>query len=165
MQIKKFLYEKFQHAILLYQDVIFSDKLDGWSPEMHTYEVQILQAKMNNQKNPTMPAPDSTEYPKLAAYAYYRMVILHTHLGEADAAATQYATLQTKFPAASPGHPYAEMASAFWEAYQSSQNMTEACGAAIQYAAEHPDILIALGSDYHGSQSHTYLPADFCPFR
>lgn len=33
------------------------------------------------------------------------------------------------------------------------------------YAVEHPDILIPLGSDYHGAQSHIYVPADVCPFR
>jgi len=36
---------------------------------------------------------------------------------------------------------------------------------AIQYAAERPDILIPLGSDYHGAQSHRYKPEDVCPFR
>ncbi|MFN8404949.1 MAG: hypothetical protein U0V48_15540 [Anaerolineales bacterium] len=34
-----------------------------------------------------------------------------------------------------------------------------------QYAVEHPDILIPLGSDYHGAQSHIYVPEDVCPFR
>ena len=111
------------------------------------------------------PIPDPGEHPRLAAYAYYRMIVLHIHLGETEAATIQYATLQDKFPAASPGHPYAEMASAFWDAYQSSQNMTSACGAAIQYAVAHPDILTVLGSDYHGAQSHTYVPEDVCPFR
>ncbi len=62
-------------------------------------------------------------------------------------------------------HPYVEMATAFWEAYQSTHRMYDGCVAAIQYAVEHPEILIPLGSDYHGSQSHIYVPADVCPFR
>ena len=37
--------------------------------------------------------------------------------------------------------------------------------AAIQYATKHPEILVPLGSDYHGAQSHTYAAADVCPFR
>jgi hypothetical protein len=57
------------------------------------------------------------------------------------------------------------MATAFWDAYQSSGKMYAGCAAAIQYAAEHLDILTPLGSDYHGWQSHTYVPADVCPFR
>ncbi len=28
-----------------------------------------------------------------------------------------------------------------------------------------PEILIPLGSDYHGAQSRKYTPADICPFR
>ena len=40
-----------------------------------------------------------------------------------------------------------------------------ACAAAIGYAAAHPQILTPLGSDYHGAQSHRYVPADVCPFR
>ncbi len=111
------------------------------------------------------PIPDPAEYPRLAAYAYYRMVILHTFLGEMDPAKVKYATLQEKFPADSPGYPYVEMATAFWDAYQSTQKMYDGCAAAIDYAAAHPEILTPLGSDYHGAQSHTYVPADVCPFR
>jgi len=111
------------------------------------------------------PIPDTTEYPRLAAYAYYRMILLHTFLGEMDAAQIQYETLQSKFPAGNPGHPYAEMTTGFREAYQSSGTMYAGCAAAIQYAAERPEILTVLGSDYHGWQSHIYLPADICPFR
>jgi hypothetical protein len=93
------------------------------------------------------------------------MILLHTFLGEMDAAQIQYETLQSKFPAGNPGHPYAEMTTGFREAYQSSGTMYAGCAAAIQYAAERPEILTVLGSDYHGWQSHIYLPADICPFR
>jgi hypothetical protein len=148
---------EFDKALSLYQNVIFDNKLDWYSRQR-----QDTYGCCNNL---TPVSPDLTEYPRLAAYAYYRMVILHTFLGEMDAAQVKYATLQEKFPAGDPGHPYVEMASAFWDAYQSSGKMYDACGAAIQYAAEHPEILTPLGSDYHGAQSHTYVPADVCPFR
>jgi hypothetical protein len=129
---------EYEKAISLYQDAISSDKLltYRWDDSSH-----------------------------LAAYAYFRIVALHVYLGEVDAATDNYNTLQTTFPEGNAGHPYAEMATAFWDAYQSSGNMTAACGAAIQYAAEHPEILVPLGSDYHGWQSHIYVPADVCPFR
>jgi hypothetical protein len=93
------------------------------------------------------------------------MLILDTYLGRLDAAQTKYNTLQVKFPESNPGYPYAEMAADFWSTFQSTGSMYDACGAAIAYAAEHPEILIPLGSDYHGFQSHTYIPADVCPFR
>jgi hypothetical protein len=156
------LNKDYDKALSLYQESIFNNKLEWWSVARRQY----LNSTYN--ENPELfptPAVDATEYPRLAAYAYYRMVILHTHLGQMDAAATQYASLQQKFSAAGPGQPYAEMASAFWDAYQSSRNMTNACGAAITYAAAHSDMLTVLGSNYHGSQSHIYVPADVCPFR
>ncbi|MFN8427531.1 MAG: hypothetical protein U0X87_14890 [Anaerolineales bacterium] len=43
--------------------------------------------------------------------------------------------------------------------------MYDGCAAAINTRSEHPDILIPLGSDYHGAQSHIYVPEDVCPFR
>jgi hypothetical protein len=93
------------------------------------------------------------------------MIALHTYLGQTAEAETKYATLQEKFQSGNPGHPYVEMATAFWDAYQSSHKMYDACAAAIAYADAHPEILTPLGSEYHGAQSHTYTPADVCPFR
>jgi hypothetical protein len=153
-------------ALDFYQSAIFNDTLKWWTPEMHDYEAGIPKAMMNNQPTPTPPTTsDPTEYPRLAAYAYYRMLILHAYLGQMDAAQIQYDTLQSKFPAGNPGHPYVEMTTAFRNAYQASGRMYAGCAAAIQYAAEHPEILTPLGSDYHGWQSHKYVPADVCPFR
>jgi hypothetical protein len=161
---------QYDKALEYYQNVIFSGSLDWWSPEKKEQIYRDHLYTWNGQElvyPPTStPLPENrSEYFELASYTYYRMVALHVYLGEMDAAQIQYNTLQQKFPADSPGHPYVEMATAFWDAYQSSGNMTTACGAAIKYAAEHPEILIPLGSDYHGWQSHIYVPADVCPFR
>ena len=147
--------------------MIFSNKLGWWTKERRDYEIQSFYDSYSQISPTPLPYPqeDKTEYPRLAAYAYYRMVILHTFLGETDAAQVKYATLREKFPADSPGHPYVEMATDFWDAYQSSGNMYNACAAAIAYADAHPEILVPLGSDYHGAQSHIYVPADVCPFR
>ncbi|HSG41626.1 MAG TPA: hypothetical protein VLA72_00590 [Anaerolineales bacterium] len=46
-----------------------------------------------------------------------------------------------------------------------THKMYDGCAAEIQYAVEHPEILVPLGSDYHGSQAKIYEPADVCPFR
>jgi hypothetical protein len=159
------LHGRWDKAFSLYQDVISSD-LDWWSPERKKDMGTKMDALWFNQPTPgSLILKDETEYPRLAAYAYYRMIILHTFLGETEAAQIKYATLQEKFPADSPGHPYVEMATGFWNEYQSSGKMYNACAAAIAYADAHPEILIPLGSDYHGAQSHHYQPADVCPFR
>lgn len=159
------LQEEYPRALDFYQQVILTNSLKAYSPEMAKYLKTILLAtRTAGTPVPTIPAADKSEAVKLAAYAYYRMVILHVHINQMDAAKTKYTTLQTKFPAESPGLPYAEMASAFWDEYQTSQSMANACNAAIHYAGEHPEMLTVLGSDYHGAQSHTYIATDVCPF-
>jgi hypothetical protein len=160
---------KYNAALLLYSQAIYDEMLKSWSPQDQIFMQEKFQAQQYGYPTPT-PIPsteplDPTEYPRLAAYAYYRMLILHTFLGEMDSAQVKYATLQEKFPSDSPGHPYVEMATDFWNAYQSSGRMYDACAAAIAYADAHPEILVPLGSNYHGAQSHQYQPADVCPFR
>ena len=116
---------------------------------------------------PTMPPviPDLTEYPKLAAYSYYRIMLINIVQGSEAGANSTYNTLQQNFGNNPYGHPYVEMATAFWNAYQSAHKMYDGCAAAIEYAAGHPEILTPLGSDYHGGQSKIYQPEDICPFR
>lgn len=170
-------YGIFDKAQSHYQDVIFNENLDWWSKERKEYErynsihsfLELISRGMSENPTPypTLPALtlDPSEYPRLAAYAYYRIMLLHlVQGGEAEAAST-YQTLQETFGADPYAAPYVEMASAFWEAYQSTHKMYDGCAAAIQYAVEHPEILTPLGSDYHGWQSHVYVPADVCPFR
>ncbi len=164
---REVFYQNLDKALVLYQDAIFSDKLEWWSRERRDYEVNLF---YNSYKQPTptpsaYPAEDTTEYSRLAAYAYFRITLLHILQDHESDAGTVYQTLQQKFPEGNPGFPYAEMAAAFWNEYQSSRDMTAACGMAVEYASEHPDILIPLGSDYHGMQSHTYQPENVCPFR
>ena len=157
---------KFDEAIKSYQDAISNDKLDWWSSQRQT-DTMI---KLGNEGYSTLgtPAPgipDPAEYPRLAAYAYYRIMLLHLVQNHESDATTAYNTLQEKFSNDQYAHLYVEMAVTFWNAYQSTHKIYNGCAAAIQYATEHPDILIPLGSDYHGAQSHTYVPADVCPFR
>jgi hypothetical protein len=161
----------FDNALASYQDVIFSDKLEWWSEKRAEFtwiSLQYSPPSLSNMSPPPMdPIPDDInfEYNSLAAYSYYRISLLHLVRGYESDAGTVYNTLQQKFGADPNGRPYAEMATAFWNVYQSTHKMYDGCAAAIHYADEHPEILIPLGSDYHGMQSHTYVPADVCPFR
>jgi hypothetical protein len=157
----------FSKALHLYQEAINNKRLHSFSPEIR----QNLRANLDSQIGPNpLPSPtpypsDATEYSKLATYAYFRIMLLQFVQGNKVEAETTYKTLQQKFDSKPYSRPYVEMATAFWNAYQSTHKMYDGCAAAIQYAAEHPDILIPLGSDYHGSQSHQYKPEDVCPFR
>jgi len=152
---------KYSKAIKLYQDAINSESLDWWSKE----RFETNRDAAINFTTPTAIAPDPTEYPRLAAYAYYRIMLIQLVQSNESEATTTYNTLQQEFGNDPYARPYGEMASAFWEAYQSAHSVYDGCAAAIQYAVEHPDILTPLGSDYHGWQSHIYVAADVCPFR
>ena len=156
----------YEKAIVLYQDVISNKNLEWWSIERQKYEQAVIDAQLTGQEEPfAQPLEDKTEYSRLAAYAYYRIILLQYVRGYESDAGTVYNTLQQKFGADPYGRPYAEMATAFWGAYQSAHSVYDGCAAAIHYADEHLEILIPLGSDYHGAQSHTYVPVDVCPFR
>lgn len=157
---------KYVRASQLYGAAISNEELEWWSPERLTYEQHIANPVYMFVETPSAsPTEDQTEYPRLAAYAYYRAILLHTVLGNELHAETTYKTLQEKFGHDQYARSYVEMATAFWDSYQSTHIMYDGCAAAIQYAVEHQEILAPLGSDYHGWQSHIYEPADVCPFR
>ena len=157
--------QEYAKASNLYQQAIFTDELKGYSLEIRENVRAQWDASFGTTPTPTPYPVTPDEYPKLAAYAYYRIMVLHLMQNHESDATTVYNTLQQKFGNDPYAHPYVEMASVFWETYQSTHKMYDGCAAAIQYAGEHPEILIPLGSDYHGSQSHIYVPADVCPFR
>lgn len=152
-------------AFSLYDEVISNKNLEWWSPERFAYEQDVSYRWIPGITPVPEPNKDPTEYPRLAAYAYYRIMLLHLVQGQEAEAASMYQTLQGTFRSDPYAALYVEMASAFWDAYQSTKKMYDGCAAAIQFAVEHPEILTPLGSDYHGWQSHIYEPADVCPFR
>jgi len=160
------LIKKYERAGQLYEEAISDSNLEWWSPERQKYEQgKIDSISLSEPTLSAVPTEDVTEYPHLASYAYYRIMLLDLAQGNMAKAGTTYNTLREKFGDDEYARPYVEMATAFSDAYQSTRKLYNSCAAAIQYATEHPEILIPLGSDYHGWQSHTYVPADVCPFR
>jgi hypothetical protein len=158
------LVEDINSAMKFYELVVSDKKLQPYSRELSEHMKWLFENPLSLGVA-TQPHPDPTEYPSLATYAYYRIMLIHLMQGQEAEAASTYQTLLSTFGADPYAAPYVEMASAFWEAYQSTQRMYDGCAAAIQYAVEHPEILIPLGSDYHGWQAKIYEPADVCPFR
>jgi hypothetical protein len=157
-----------QKALELYQAAIFSDKLGAWS--LDHYHEQFHAENGLGVATPTLLPYEPEEYNHLAAYARYRILLLHLVQNDLESAQIVYDTLQEKFPQGQSGYLYAEMAAEVWEKYQSGGDMGEACSAAIRYAEEHvPDIFTYLGNMphiymTHGGQSHYYMPWDVCPF-
>ncbi len=157
---------EYKDALDLYQAVISSNNLYAWS--LKNYQEQI-EAEGQGTPTPTPIPLIQEEYENLAAYAHYRILLSNIVEGDLDSAQMAYKTLQEKFQGKT-GHLYVEMATGFWQNYQSSKSLSEACLTAIKYAEEHKDdIFIYLGNtEYdsysHGIQSHQYIPLDMCPF-
>ena len=158
---------EYDKALSFYQQAIFDDKLDWFSQDRRLAE---LNAAPGVYPTPDQSMRDGAEYPNLAAYARFRIMLLHIKRGFLPEAKTVYDALQEKFPSGQPGHAYAEMATAFWQTYTSSKSMEQACNSAIDYATTHStEILAYLGNGdssqgFYGEQSLTYTPASVCPF-
>ncbi len=165
------LRHEYDKALSFYQEAIFNDKLLGWSPA-HKERSRALHGftwdfdeSYKGTPTPMIPPDDPYEYPNLAAYARYRIMLLHIlgrHMPEAQIV---YETLQEKFPAGKNGHEFTLIAQAFWDEYQLSKSLERACTQARSVAEKHKDVLKLLGSDYHNSmQDIMYEPKDVCPF-
>lgn len=159
-----------QKALTFYQDAIFSDKLLDWSLAHREHYTSLHQYTWDPayQSTPTPPAPpdDPLEYPHLAAYARYRIMLIHVLWGDMTEAKIVYETLQEKFPEGKDGHEFALMAKAFWDEYQVNSKIDSACLKAITYAKNNEGILVYLGGEHHNLwQDRVYRPGDVCPFK
>lgn len=159
------LNKDFEKALISYQIVINDLTLESWSDERNLYELRNWESRGAIALTEPTPPPNLNEYPSLASYAYYRIMLLQFVQGQESEANQTYQTLLDTFGNDVYAKPYIEMATEFLRAYQVNQSMYAGCAAAIQYAVEHPEILVPLGSDYHGTQAKIYKPEDVCPFR
>ena len=75
------------------------------------------------------------ERENLRAFSLYRLVLLNARRGDGDAAVEAYAQLREEYPTGEPGSTYADLAGAFWLAYEDSGDYEAACAALNDYAA------------------------------
>jgi hypothetical protein len=162
---REFLLGNYEQALSLYQDVIFSDKLEWWTPERIRYPIEVREAEAFNSPVPALPQPDPSEYKSLAAYARYRIVLNHLARGWITPAQTVLQGLHTAFKGDSIGAPYVQAADLLWTSFQENPNLASACGGVVEYFDQHPELLKPLGDSSHGQQSHIYAPEDTCPIR
>ena len=153
-------------ALDLYQQVIYNEQLEWWSPERRKFLQEGYLGFPAGEPTPAPPQADPTEYGNLAAYARYRIMILYAGRGKPDDARLVYTSIQKLYQAGKPGYSYAELARVFWEDYAQSLNPAQACARAAGYAAAYPDMVLApVGGDFHGWQSKVYQPEDICPIK
>ena len=155
----------YEQALLSYQNAVFGDALEGWSPEL-AEQLRASAGAENGGETPT-PAPsepDPAEYGHLAAYARFRIMLLYLIQGWESDAETVYQTLIAAYPEGEDGYFFAEMAMGFWEEYQEAKDIGAACARAAAVIEENPAVLFYLGAEHHGRQSRVYAPGDVCPF-
>jgi hypothetical protein len=111
-------------ALDAYQDVLFDANL----LEREQYIPQL--AYCSELGSLVDPALTENEWDQLAAYARWRILLINALQGAPDAMQVVYETLQDKFPEGNPGHAYAAIASAFWDSFQTTQDIQAACDAA-----------------------------------
>jgi hypothetical protein len=159
----KTLRGNYDAAINSYRAAIFNEKLRSWNKEIWQKQLQLQEEGIGNGYPDIQKMPfDQTEYDQLSAYARFRIMIVYINRGLENDAEIIYRSLLSKFREDSPGHPYAEMASEFWNEYQLSHDPAQSCDKAILYATLHAEILAPLGS--HGGWDDSYEPKSVCPF-
>ena len=160
-----FLMGDYERALGLYQEAIFSDQLAWWSVDLRGHLDEIRYAEGHGNPTPTPIPPDPNEYPTLAAYSRYRIMLLHIARGDMESARTVYDTLLEKYPAGEVGYEYAHIAALFWTTYEGTESLALSCASVTVFIDADPSVLNALYSWYQGMQSHAYTAEDICPFK
>jgi hypothetical protein len=161
----------YSKAAVFYQRTISDKKLKWFTQDRKGNDFWIYHSKFfPSLKEPTPTASpdlveDPNEYPNLAAYAYYRMMLLYILQGNTVKAATTFSTLQDQFSTGSPGNYFAQIASIFWQEYQSSASVQNSCRNVVAYVQEHPLPVEYLGDWDHGVHSINYTAEAICPFK
>jgi hypothetical protein len=160
-----FLLGDYDLALPLYQDVIFSDKLEWWSFDRTRNFADRFFTSLGDGPTPTLLPLDDSEYAPLAAYARYRIYLNHIARGWFPEAQTVLDGLRSRFSDDPVAAPYVEAANLFSTSFEATSDPAAACAVVIDYFRRAPELLAPLGDAYHGLQSHVYTPEDTCPLQ
>lgn len=146
----------------LYQDAIFSDKLDWWSAARQLY---LQTQRCGNLGQTASPLADPDEYPNLSAYSRYRLQLLHIARGWIPEAETVYSSLIEKHPPGSPGGVFATLATIFMDAFHETGDIHRACTSVLDAIPPlREDAFKYLSAPHYGWQAPEYDDEDICPF-
>jgi hypothetical protein len=161
----------YDQALVFYQRTINDNDLQWFTQDRKQYDFWIYHSNyFSGAKEPTPTVSpsmveDPNEYPILAAYAYYRIMLLYILQNGTAQAESTLITLQNQFPTGSPGNYFTQAASIFWQEYQGSMNIQSSCNKVVGYAQENPIPIEYLGDWDHGVHSIHYTPESICPFK
>jgi hypothetical protein len=159
--------DEYDLALARYQDAIFNADLQAWSPDRwwpDGWYQGAIDSFTGDEEPGRMPTPDPDERPRLEAYARYRVVLLHAVRADTYSAQIAYEEFLERVTPG-PGLAFADLATAFWEAYSVDHQVTAGCSAAVEFARTHAaEILAPLGAGYYGWANRNCEPDDVCPF-
>ncbi len=159
------LLHKYERAEASYRQAIDDPNLLWWTDESEAYISAQLDSVLGDFPTPTLSAPDENEYPNLAAYAQYRIVLLHALQGQLQEAEEAYEAMLAAYPADEEGHIFVQLAERLLVEYQASEDVRAACAEVVGYAALHEEEVLQYVGGYHGWQTLEYEVEDVCPFR
>jgi tetratricopeptide (TPR) repeat protein len=97
----------------------------------------------------------------LRSYTLYRLVLLYAYTDQTEKALGAFQAALDSFPP--PAAPvYAEMITAFWNTFQTTNNLNSACRDVQAIITARPEAVGLLNR--YGSRSPVYTAADLCPF-
>ena len=161
----------YDKALAFYQRTIDDKSLEWFTQDRKWHDFWIYHSEyFPSFKEPTPTASpsmvqDPNEYPILAAYAYYRIMLVYILQNDTAEAESTLSTLQSQFPTGSPGNYFTQVTSIFWQEYQSSMNVQSSCNKVVGYAQENPIPTEYLGDWDHGVHSIHYTPEWICHFK
>ena len=159
----------YDKGLIFYQQTINDKELEWFTQERKWHDFWVYHSKIySSEPSPTASPtlmPDPNEYPTLATYAYYRIMLLYVLQNDTVNAETTFNKLQSEFPSESSGNYFPKVASVFWQDYQSSMNIQSSCSKVVEYAQQHTLPTEYLGDWDHGVHSIHYTPEAICPFR
>jgi tetratricopeptide (TPR) repeat protein len=157
------LQSNYSDALNSYWRAINDTSLQAWNADILVW---THQDSYPGNPNP-FPPPDPEQAKRVEAYARFRIIVTNYLLGRVEQAEAQYQIIQNIHPAGDPGLPYAQMATAFYDAYQDfAGSIRIGCNAAQAYAIHNESkILVPLGWSVYGEVNIAYDAEDICPFQ
>jgi len=159
------LLHDYKQAEASYRQAIDDQTLLYWMDNSVEYFRAVRVASYGQIPTPTPNPPDMDEYPNLAAYAQYRIVLLHALQGQVGEAEEAYKTMLTAYPAGEEGHIFVQLAERLLDEYRASEDVRAACAEVVAFAAQHEEDVLQYVGGYHGWQTLEYEVEDVCPFR
>lgn len=104
----------------------------------------------------------SNEGQMLATFAYVRLMQSAAQRNDATGVQAWFDALNRAGPADSPGYLYAQLGAAFMERWNATQDVAQACAAAVAFGQSQPNTTKWLGIESFGTANYDYQPEDLC---